>query len=178
MILFNILICYYHWLLWSIFFKTAGVRFVVHFLGRQFYSHFFKLPYVSPSHRPVRQGPDRSIRLPDRPRSFNNLGPVRLNLVYCWRSFVCLVFNLLQFESKAGGNDRGDSEDETSGSVDGGGESPSMSLISTTLLKKLCWNWERNSSDLMNESWFVHNCNFTLLTRMCLWGTGGWGGGG
>ena len=44
----------------------------------------------------------------------------------------------IQFESKAGGNDRGDSEDETSGSVDGGGESPSMSLISTTLLKKLC----------------------------------------
>ena len=33
-----------------------------------------------------------------------------------------MVFNLLQFESKAGGNDRGDSEDETSGSVDGGGE--------------------------------------------------------
>ena len=28
----------------------------------------------------------------------------------------------IQFESKAGGNDRGDSEDETSGSVDGGGE--------------------------------------------------------
>ena len=27
-----------------------------------------------------------------------------------------------KFESKAGGNDRGDSEDETSGSVDGGGE--------------------------------------------------------
>ena len=27
----------------------------------------------------------------------------------------------IQFESKAGGNDRGDSEDETSGSVDGGG---------------------------------------------------------
>ena len=56
-----------------------------------------------------------------------------------------MVSNLLQFESKAGGNDRGDSEDETSGSedetsgsVDGGGESPSMSLISTTILKKMC----------------------------------------
>ena len=139
------LLCSYCYLMRMLFF-TLGHNCHI----RQFCKVSIELSYVSPSHRPVRQGPDRSIRLPDRPRSFNNLGPVRLNLVYCWRSFVCLVFNLLQFESKAGGNDRGDSEDETSGSVDGGGESPSMSLISTTLLKKLCWNWERNSSDLMN----------------------------
>ena len=44
----------------------------------------------------------------------------------------------IQIEGKAGGNDRGDSEDETSGRVDGGGERSSMSLISTTILKKLC----------------------------------------
>ena len=35
------------------------------------------MTYVSPSNRPVRHIPDRSIRLPDRPRSFKNLGPVR-----------------------------------------------------------------------------------------------------
>ena len=42
-----------------------------------------KIECVSHSNGSVRQAPDRSIRLPDRPRSFNNLGPVRLNLVYC-----------------------------------------------------------------------------------------------
>ena len=36
----------------------------------------FLLPNVSPSNRPVRHAPDRSIRLPDRPRSLENLGPV------------------------------------------------------------------------------------------------------
>ena len=32
---------------------------------------------VSPCERPVRQAPDRSIIIPDRPITFRNMGPVR-----------------------------------------------------------------------------------------------------
>ena len=64
-------------------------------LNRQKYYESSKTEYVSPSNRPVRHIPDRSIRLPDRPRSFNNLGTVRLNLVQQCNSVVSLLFNRL-----------------------------------------------------------------------------------
>ena len=38
-------------------------------------THF--ITFVWPPNRPVLHAPDRSIRLPDRPRSLKNLGPVR-----------------------------------------------------------------------------------------------------
>ena len=56
----------------------------------------------------------------------------------------------IQFESKAGGNDRGDSEfleDEASGSVDGGGERVEYVRDINHNAEKLCWTWEKNSSD-------------------------------